>query len=1131
MQLQLGVSGSVLVDRSRLRVILDYIPEGILTCDAHGRVDGMNAAAERIFGYAESQLLGARLDVVLPDFGPQDLTSSLDRLAMRQAVSHRELAGHNVVLRHRNGAPMPGEILVSRTQVSGAAGYVVYIRDDTERSRTDLALRDSEARYRVLVENAPEAILVLDVDSGRFVDCNENAVRYFRMPRNDLMAIGPEQVSPQLQPDGNPSAAVLRENIDAALSCASPAFEWLHCDATGQDIASEVRFVRLPSAGRRLLRASIIDIAGRKRIESIAAGERRVFEKIASSSTLVAALDAITEVIESVNPDAVCCIRLYDPVRRILVHAAGPRLPRSYLAQMEEVPAEIRFGSCAAAVVLERQVVVPDIASDPFWEYRREAALTVGLHACWSTPIIASDGRLLGTFATYCRRCGLPSRRDLEVIGRMTQLARIAIEKRRTEDAVRASEQRFRGLFENVVEGVYQATLDGDLIDANPALVTMLGHAALNPVRDAWRDGRLFVDPGAREAMISRLVRAGEIVGAEFEMLRADGTAITVRENVRVTRDGQGRITGYEGTIGDVTERRRAEQRLFAEKERALVTLQAIADGVITTNAQGEIEYLNPVAEELTGWRETDAKGLGIVRVVQIVNETSRDAVENPVARCLRQGRVVALSDQTVLVGRRGQEVAIQTSAAPIRDRDGGVVGTVMVLRDVSRERRLRRVLSYQACHDALTGLINRREFESRLRDALATARADPSVRHAVVYVDLDQFKVVNDTCGHPAGDQLLRQVTGILHTSVRPCDVLARLGGDEFGILLENTSVDQALRLADHLRQSIRDFRFQWQDHSLQIGASIGVVEVSQETESVATLLSAADVACYSAKDGGRNRVFVYDDVSATARHKEMRWVSRLTRAADEDKLQLVFQPIVPVQPQAVDRPRYELLLRLSDEQGSIVYPGEFIPAAERYNIMPALDRWVVERALTRWVPSQRHGCRTAPFTVAVNLSGTTLSDQGFLEYLIERLEAHDPAPGALCFEITETAAIANLANVGYFMRELRTRGCLVALDDFGSGLSSFNYLKTLPVDLIKIDGQFVQNIAHDVVDRSMVEAIAQVGRAMGLKTVAERVENQAVLDTLRHLKVDLAQGYHVARPAPYEDFPHREFLQTPPP
>jgi EAL domain-containing protein (putative c-di-GMP-specific phosphodiesterase class I) len=222
-------------------------------------------------------------------------------------------------------------------------------------------------------------------------------------------------------------------------------------------------------------------------------------------------------------------------------------------------------------------------------------------------------------------------------------------------------------------------------------------------------------------------------------------------------------------------------------------------------------------------------------------------------------------------------------------------------------------------------------------------------------------------------------------------------------------------------------------------------------------------------------------------------------------------------------------LLLRLTDEAGGIVYPGEFIPAAERYNVMPALDRWVVERALSCWVPSRRNGFRSSPFTVAVNLSGTTLSDQGFLEYLIERLEAHDPVPGALCFEITETAAIANLANVGFFMRELRTRGCLVALDDFGSGLSSFNYLRNLPVDLIKIDGQFVQNIAHDAVDRSMVEAIAQVGRAMGLKTVAERVESQAVLDTLRHLNIDFAQGYHVARPAPFEQFPHRGSLQGP--
>jgi len=910
---------------------------------------------------------------------------------------------------------------------------------------------------------------------------------------------------------------------------ATPGFDWLYRDAAGRDFVSEVRLVRLPGAGRRLLIASSIGLTAQRRLELIAAGERRVLEKIDSSSPVVKALDAITEVIERIDADVVCCIRLLDAARRMLVHAAGARLPEQYLAQMQEIPAEIRFGSCAAAVALERQVIVPEIAKDPYWECRREAALAAGLLACWSTPIIGAEGRLLGTLAIYLRRTGLPSRQDLEIASRMTLLARIAIERHHAQEALRASEGRLHDLFESAAQGCYRATLQGELIDANAAFVGLSGRDTVDSLRSAWQEGRLFVGGGARDAMLDRLLSSGEVLGSVFEMLRADGSVITVRENARVRRDAQGRITGYEADIARVTERPIAEERLFAEKERTLVTLQAIADGVITTNARGEVEYLNPVAEALTGWREAEAKGLAVVRVVQFVHEATRDAIENPVARCLRQGTLTALSDETILVGRRGQESAIQTSAAPIRDGDGGLVGTVMVLRDVSRERRLRRVLSYQACHDALTGLINRREFECRLRDALGRAHANREVRHAVVYVDLDQFKVVNDTCGHPAGDQLLRQITGILHASVRPAGVLARLGGDEFGILLENTRVERALGVAEQLRRAIRDLRFRWQEHALQIGASIGVVEISHETESVASLMSAADVACYSAKDGGRNRVFVHDDASASARNRERRWVSRLTRAVDEGRLQLAFQPILPIQDQSPAHAHYELLLRLSDEAGSLVFPGDFIPAAERYNIMPALDRWVVEQALACWVPSRRDRSRAAPFTVAVNLSGTTLSDQGFLEYLIERLEAHDPAPGTLCFEITETAAIASLANVGGFMRELRARGCLVALDDFGSGLSSFHYLKTLPVDIIKIDGQFVQNIAHDTVDRSIVEAIAQVGRATGIKTVAECVESQEVLDVLRLLKVDFAQGYHVARPAPQEQFPHARPRRAP--
>jgi diguanylate cyclase (GGDEF)-like protein len=445
-----------------------------------------------------------------------------------------------------------------------------------------------------------------------------------------------------------------------------------------------------------------------------------------------------------------------------------------------------------------------------------------------------------------------------------------------------------------------------------------------------------------------------------------------------------------------------------------------------------------------------------------------------------------------------------------------------MVLHDVSHERRMKRLLSYQAAHDALTGLINRREFENRLRAAWNAARERPQLTHALVYVDLDQFKLVNDTCGHPAGDELLRQVTGLLQTSVRAGDTLARLGGDEFGILLQDCSIEVAARIAEGVRQAIRAFRFKWEGSTLRIGASIGIVELTRETESIATLLSAADMACYSAKDGGRNRVQAYDPEKASERHREMRWVAKLTRASEDGRLDIVFQPIAAIAAGSDARPHYELLLRLRDEDGRVVMPNEFIPAAERYNVMPMLDRSVVARVLKDLVPSRRDGIVEPPFTVAVNLSGTTLSDPGFLESLIEELEEYDPTPGVLCFEITETAAITNLAHASHFMRELTGRGCLVSLDDFGSGLSSFSYLRNMPVHYLKIDGQFVQDVAEDPIDRSMVEAIVQVGHAMGIHVVAERVETQAVFDTLKQIGVDYVQGYLLGRPAPIENFPH---------
>jgi diguanylate cyclase (GGDEF)-like protein/PAS domain S-box-containing protein len=1108
----------------RLQAILDHVKDGILSVDGQGRIESMNHTAERFFGVRQADVRGERIDALLPDLSRGgDCAQALATLATAQENMHFDLAAREVVAKHRRGELMPAEVLVSLMQGRHGPHYIVCIRDTAERSKAEEALKDSEARYRVLVENAPEAVVVLDVGTGRFVDCNDNAAQFFGMTREALLQVGPEAVSPALQADGTPSFGVTRGHIQQALAGETPVFEWLHQHADGKVIPCEVRFVRLPSSGGSLIRASIIDITERKQAELVAAGERRALEKIASSEPLSVALNSITEVVERILPQSLCCIRMYDPVRRILHHVVGASLPREYVALMDQVPAEIRFGSCAAAVALQRQIIVPDIAKDALWEFRREAALKAGLHACWSTPITGAGGRILGTFATYMRRPGMPSRRDLELVGRMTQLAKIAIERRLSEDALRESERRFRGLFENVVEGVYQVTLEGFLLSANPALIEMLGYGSLQELRAIGSTEALYVDPAKRQQLIRQLIEDGELVEAEYELRRKDGSVITITENARLNRDERGQPTGFEGTVTDITERKRVEQRFYEEKERAEVTLQSIADAVITTDRAGTVDYVNPVAEKMTGWPVAEARGKNVTEIVKLVADVGKEPIRDPVQAVLAGGEPLHLADQTALVSRRGLEVPIQATVAPIRDRDGQTSGAVIVFSDVSRERRMKRLLSYQAAHDALTGLINRREFESRLNSAIESASADHAVRHAMVYVDLDQFKVVNDTCGHPAGDQLLRQVTGLLQTRVRANDVLARLGGDEFGVLLEHCSPEQALRIADSLRQAIHDLRFQWGTNTMQIGASIGIVEINHHTESVATLLSAADIACYSAKDGGRNRVQVYDPASASARHREMRWMSRLTNARDEGRLDIVFQPIVRISGAARTRPHFELLLRLHDENGSMVLPDEFIPAAERYNLMPSLDRWVVEKVLRDIVPSVRDGVDEPAFTVAINLSGTTLSDPGFLEFLIETLEAHEPTPGALCFEVTETAAITNLGHASYLMREMASRGCLIALDDFGSGLSSFNYLRTLPVHYLKIDGKFVQNVASDPIDRSMVEAIVQIGRAIGIETVAERVETEEVMGTLRQIGVGFAQGYLIGRPAPMGEFPFR--------
>ena len=566
--------------------------------------------------------------------------------------------------------------------------------------------------------------------------------------------------------------------------------------------------------------------------------------------------------------------------------------------------------------------------------------------------------------------------------------------------------------------------------------------------------------------------------------------------------------------IGLELQQRRNDLALWEEKERALVTLASIGDAVITTDIDGNITYLNAVAEGMTGWELRDAQSRPLTQVFHIVHESTHALAENPIEQCLRENRTVELAANTLLIRRDGYEFAIEDSAAPIKDRQGKIIGAVLVFHDVTQARVMLRQLEHYASHDQLTELPNRRLFESTLKLVLDSAHFGKKV-HALCYLDLDQFKIVNDTCGHMAGDELLRQVTGLLKRRLRGTDVLARLGGDEFGLILAHITEDQARTAAEELRAMVREFRFNWEGKIFEIGVSIGLVMIDAGAGEIVDVLRRADIACYAAKNNGRNCVHMYKstDEEHTRLSAEMNWVPRLRQALREDRFVLWYQPITAVTPSDGLADYGEVLLRYVETNGDIILPGAFIPAAERYGLMPEIDRWVVQRTLEHAVQESRAG---KVFHCAINLSGASLSDPSMLRFIMDKLTHTGVAPDTLCFEITETAVVNHLANAVALITALRKLGCRFALDDFGTGLSSFSYLKHLPVDLIKIDGGFVRKLVDDPLDAAMVQAINHIGHVMGKKTVAEFVENDAILARLQTMGVDFAQGYGIGRPRP---------------
>ena len=695
-----------------------------------------------------------------------------------------------------------------------------------------------------------------------------------------------------------------------------------------------------------------------------------------------------------------------------------------------------------------------------------------------------------------------------------------------TEAALIESENKFQNVIQGAQEGIWewQGGIEGAEWWSQPMYELLglkvdeceIGLAQLQRLihpddRDLFANdwGKLITEKGKQ--LLSEVRIAVKKQGYRWFVIR--GTA---------DYDFTGNAKKVVGSISDIHVQKQSQVQLAEEKDKVVATLRSIVDAVLTTNERGEVQYINQAAVRFLNCSEEQAKGRHIENIIDLFEEESDEKIDNPILSCLSGSQKKNQKLNADIVTKSGAKYTVQLMVTPLISQTGKLYGAVTVMNDVTNLRLLARRLRYQASHDSLTNLINRSEFERNVRKAILNAKTKQK-QSSLIYLDLDRFKMVNDLYGHAAGDELLIQFSNLVKSKLRGTDILARLGGDEFALLLSGCALQEAEEKAHEILQTIQEYKFIWEQKSFNVEASIGVAEINKKCFDLSYVLSSVDSACYLAKESGRNcvRVFREGDVDINRRRGQERWLQRFDKALNEGRLVVTAQSIINIKANKgaqANKNGFEILIRMKDDNGRLVPPNAFLPAVERYNRAPKLDRWIIDNVLlllsdNRDVLSQIDKC-------SINLSGQSIASEGFLPFIMAKLNEYEIEPSKICFEITETAAIANLDQATSFVQSLKDLGCYFALDDFGSGLSSFAYLKTLPVDYLKIDGMFVKDIHNDDVSRAMVKAINEMGHVLGKETIAEYVENENILNILKDIGVDYAQGFHAGRPEPILDF-----------